>query len=302
MRTIAVANHKWGNVDIFRQTYKNLGEAGLSKFHRGMHVKCDYVLMGMTDNPHQAPFTEYRKEERIMVAMENPSIWNIPTQTICGAGIVISPFICHNNGQSRFVRANPSVPWFYGIEFDCNAGLAHSPRNSHIGLEELAILPKPKKDKILSIIVSGKKGLPGYEWRTQLADRLKRVFGKDCDIFGFGHNPIADKKEALDRYQFTVTIENESHDYYWTEKLSDAYLGHTYPIYAGDNRVQEDFPAHISTIKYGIDIDIAVKKIAKVISRYDANYERAVMENRHAVLFKHNLFYMIDRILQGANK
>ena len=39
---------------------------------------------------------------------------------------------------------------------------------------------------------------------------IENILGSACDIFGFGHNPIADKRDALDPYMFHLCIENES--------------------------------------------------------------------------------------------
>ena len=299
MATVSVLHSDWGPIDTFRQTYHSNGKAGRTTFVKGIHPDSDYVLLGMNDKPNSEIMSYFRLEQRILIVMENPSIWEPNEETLRNAGIIVSPFPSHKkHDKSIFIQSHPAIPWFYGIEFDCNHGLTHKPTRSLLSLDDMIEMKKPHKQKILSMIVSGKNNSPGYVWRHALAKRLKEVLGPDCDIYGFGHNPVPDKRVAIDPYYFTIVIENESADYYWTEKLSDAYLGFAYPIYAGDRRVREDFTASISTIDFFGEIDASVKKVTKIISRHSSDYDRAILENRQKILFDHNLFYMLDNIIQ----
>jgi hypothetical protein len=296
MTSIAFPNHLWRTVDLFRQTYGCKGKAASSTFYKGPRTGCDFVLLSMSEVPEERVLQAYRHEQRILVVMENPSVWQVPEAILATAGVVISPFNEYRRDRARFFRANPSVPWFYGIHFDNKTSLQHLPLRSVIEFKDIAEMTRPNKQKILSVIVSGKGSHVGYRWRLALAQELKKVFGRDCDIFGFGHNPIPDKSIAIDPYLFTLAIENESRDFYWTEKLADSYLGFAYPIYSGDKRVQDDFQGTISTLVFGMDIKDAVKRIMHIISNHDSDYERSVLENRNAILYEHNLFYMLDRI------
>ena len=271
----------------------------MSQFHKGLVAGCDYLLLGMNMDLDHPIVQTYSKDQCMLITMENPSIWSVPCSIVSRSGIIVSPFPAYGRESSYSIRAHPAIPWFYGIEFDGKRGLEHYPVNTALFFDDMVSMRPPSKSKLLSIVVSGKSGSIGYQWRLSLAERLKQVLGPDCDIYGFGHNPISDKRDAIDPYLFTLCIENESHDYYWTEKLADAYLGYAYPIYSGDRRVQDDFPAHISTLEFGMDVNKAVKKVICIISGYDAGYSQAIIENRNSILFRHNMFYSIDSVLRG---
>lgn len=62
---------------------------------------------------------------------------------------------------------------------------------------------------------------------------------KDIDYGGKWRNnvggPVKDKIEFLNNYKFNICCENSQRDMYITEKILDAYLGNTVPIYAGGN-------------------------------------------------------------------
>ena len=56
---------------------------------------------------------------------------------------------------------------------------------------------------------------------------------------GFGFNPITNKKNAIDPYLYSIAIENSSYRHYWTEKISDVFLGYSAPIYYGCKNLDE---------------------------------------------------------------
>ena len=74
------------------------------------------------------------------------------------------------------------------------------------------------------MVASAKGVTPGHRWRCSLINELKRYFGDEIDIYGFGHKPVERKEDAIDPYLFNIAIENMSSDYYMTEKLCDVAL------------------------------------------------------------------------------
>jgi hypothetical protein len=89
-----------------------------------------------------------------------------------------------------------------------------------------------EKDRPLSLIASAKRSLPGHRLRHRVAARLLRE-GIAADLLGGGYRPFGPKAEGLARYRFTVAIENSRQAGYFTEKLIDAILCRTIPIYWG---------------------------------------------------------------------
>ena len=299
MAIVYAPHSQWGKVNTLRQTYHSSGYAGNSFFHSNPKQDSDFLLMGMNDDETNEYIHKFDKSKRILLIMENPSIWSPSSKTFDLAGTIISPFI--NSLSTTIIQHHSAIPWFYGINFSKKSGLLHQPLEAVLTLDQLISMPLPEKPKLLSVIVSGKNSSPGYQWRLNLAFRLKNILGSACDIFGFGHNPIADKRDALDPYMFHLCIENESSEHYWSEKLADAYLGYCYPIYSGARSVNEYFPSPIDTIEFGIDIETAAKKAIRIISQFDNSKIRQIIENRNSILFQHNLYYLVDRLIHGRN-
>jgi hypothetical protein len=51
------------------------------------------------------------------------------------------------------------------------------------------------------------------------------------------------KRNLVEQFRFSIAIENSEQPGYITEKITDAFLAHTVPIYWGDPRVTEEFNA-----------------------------------------------------------
>ena len=96
--------------------------------------------------------------------------------------------------------------------------------------------------------------------RNLLEERLRfvRAFGVDIDIYGcppwngsdgwqeFPNylGPTADKQKTLSQYTFVLAFENSDSDGYITEKIVQALLAGTIPLYWGGGKyLQETIPA-----------------------------------------------------------
>ena len=86
-----------------------------------------------------------------------------------------------------------------------------------------------KKSKMLSLIASSKKSYKGHQLRHAVASR----FSKSMDLFGRAYKPVKHKVEALKDYRYSIVIENCRSDFYFTEKLIDAFACGTVPVYWG---------------------------------------------------------------------
>lgn len=94
-----------------------------------------------------------------------------------------------------------------------------------------------QKTKKVSIIVSWKKETEGQKLRHEVISR----FGDRMDVYGNGYKKVENKIEALRDYQFSIIIENEKSDYWFTEKLIDCLVTGTIPIFWGSSKVAENF-------------------------------------------------------------
>lgn len=89
-----------------------------------------------------------------------------------------------------------------------------------------------KKTKILSVVASNKNQTFGHKLRHQAIEFLKSN-SIEIDTYGTGYKPINYKLDALKDYTFSLVIENSKEDFYFTEKLIDAFVTGTVPIYWG---------------------------------------------------------------------
>lgn len=89
-----------------------------------------------------------------------------------------------------------------------------------------------EKSRMMSLIASEKRSQEGHRLRHDLA-AWAGAEGLDVDVMGRGYTPFAAKAEGLASYRYSLVIENVRERNYFTEKLLDAILCRTVPIYWG---------------------------------------------------------------------
>ena len=100
--------------------------------------------------------------------------------------------------------------------------------------EELRIYNKTKQ---VSCISSTKSFLPGHLTRLSMVEQVQHR----VDLYGRGIREISSKLEALKDYRYSIAIENDISENYYTEKLTDCLLTGTIPIYCGCPNIGEFF-------------------------------------------------------------
>ena len=98
-------------------------------------------------------------------------------------------------------------------------------------VDDWSTLDTSKSDNI-SLIASSKNDLQGHRLRHEVVDWAKQSH-VSVDIMGNGYRPFEKKSDGLAPYRFSVIIENVQQANYFTEKLLDAILCETVPIYWG---------------------------------------------------------------------
>lgn len=106
------------------------------------------------------------------------------------------------------------------------------------------------KNKMTSIIVSNKRQLPAHKLRHQIVN----MFGNYLDgVFGSGYKYIQTKTEGLADYCYSIVVENNMRDWYFSEKLIDCFATGTIPIYRGPKCVDDFFDSsaiiHFDTLQ-----------------------------------------------------
>lgn len=97
-----------------------------------------------------------------------------------------------------------------------------------------------EKKSAVSMITTDKMLCREHEVRYALGKRLQK---QPCgvNVMGRGFEFIEKKEEGLCDYAFSVAVENDWNDLYFTEKLLDCFLTGTIPIYLGCPGVKEIF-------------------------------------------------------------
>ncbi len=94
------------------------------------------------------------------------------------------------------------------------------------------------KTKMCSLIASAKRDLQGHVLRHNTVDWV-RAEALDVDVMGGGYDPFEKKSDGLSPYRYSVVIENVREPNYFTEKLIDAVLCQSVPIYWGCPNIGE---------------------------------------------------------------
>ena len=99
-----------------------------------------------------------------------------------------------------------------------------------------------KKTKNVSILSSNKKMCPLHYLRLAIAWECKKE--GLADTFGtFDGGHAVTMAETLKRYRYSIAIENQISDYFYTERLISAFISMTVPIYVGARKIEKFFNA-----------------------------------------------------------
>jgi hypothetical protein len=128
------------------------------------------------------------------------------------------------------------------------------------------------KAKLCSFLGSSKKMTRGHKFRHNLYDILKvqlqgqqivhlfgsmtgKPFGENKDCHLDNNIPWHDKTDALKDFMFSIVIENDQYDDYFTEKITDCFATGTIPIYYGTKNIGDYFNTD-GIIEISMDVDI----------------------------------------------
>jgi hypothetical protein len=124
---------------------------------------------------------------------------------------------------------------------DKHPNIRYCPAGSNLPwIKEQEVYPKTK---MTSLIASPKKYAFGHALRHSLAEKWK----DNVDLYGgvMGSKRVGsttwDKLEALKDYRFSIIIENDKYETYYTEKLTDCFATGTIPVYWGAPDIETHF-------------------------------------------------------------
>ena len=133
-----------------------------------------------------------------------------------------------------------------------------------------------EKSKKISMITSDKQWSNQQKFRYGFALENK----EKLDLFGRGFNNIENKEDGLKDYMFSVSVENDTYDTYFTEKILDCFATGTIPIYKGTKKIIEHFNSEGIIFLDEINIDSidsdlyfskieAIKENLEIVKKYE---------------------------------
>jgi len=96
------------------------------------------------------------------------------------------------------------------------------------------------KSQLASIIASPKNDLEGHKLRHSVIKEIQDL-KLNISILGRSYKPFKNKEDGLKSFMYSVIIENIREKDYFTEKIVDACLCNTVPIYWGAPNISDYF-------------------------------------------------------------
>lgn len=97
-----------------------------------------------------------------------------------------------------------------------------------------------KKEKNISVVSSNKQMCEMHKYRAAVTK--KYIHDKRVDTYGAAcGNYIEKKADTLEKYRYSIAIENDVTAFYFTEKLLDCFAAMTVPIYIGAKEIGKFF-------------------------------------------------------------
>ena len=147
------------------------------------------------------------------------------------------------------------------------------------------------KTKLVSMIASNKGWLRGHQNRLEWVEKLK----DKVDLFGTGRAfQLNDKEDGLRDYMFSVSIENDASDAYFTEKLTDNFVMGTVPVYYGSRKVVERYFNPQGVIFLEDDPTLSTLSVEKYQSKMPAIEENFKLEQELPI----SEYYFFEKYLK----
>ena len=196
--------------------------------------------------------------------------------------------------EDRLPRANlevvshlPALSLFMkdcaGIKFHRSIPYVHF---HHMAtFEQLNTIDEARRTKLICSITSGLTGIPGHQSRRIFLESFSAAC-PDFDLFGkFSELSAAipayrgqciSKWRTVSQYKYSLVIENATDDYYISEKIFDALICGSMPIYHGSNKIFEVLPKEWFYYLPSLDIS----EISKLNAFIATDAYKTVSDNR----------------------
>ncbi len=194
--------------------------------------------------------------------------------------------------------------WWVGMKMKSINGLHVIDNDYTLDYDLLSNSQAMSKLNRVSLIMSNKRNLKGHRERLIAIEKLmSRPISKYIDLYGSEFRKIDDKYHAIKPYKYHLIFENEIKSNYWTEKLGDAYLGLSFPIYSGCTNIAEFFDPKSMMEFNRFNVDDMERKIELALDSdyHEANFNK-ILESKNLILNKYNIFNIITDLCAENSK
>lgn len=280
----------------------NIGDSYLRRFENfepiigncHFHFERDFRnydwLVAYDDLPRDSPSETLAcpRKNTLLLTGEPSSITRYGGNFLAQFGHILSSqepgLIRHPN----LITRQSGLFWYYG---------GSDQRGTH---DALSSAQPPEKTKAISCVCSTKAmSHTLHSKRFAFVSRLMNHDLPELDVWGYGIRELTNKADAIDPYKYHLAIENHTCDHHWTEKLADAFLGYSLPIYFGCTNLDDYFPPDSYV---WIDIRNADQALATIRQTLAEDpYEKrlpAIQEARRRVLEEYSTFPQLARLIR----
>lgn len=274
-------NYEYPN--LLRQTPNFKGEWDGIQFTFEEVEECDFLVV--INRSEKDICVKCRKGGKILLIQEPPyERNNYFKMSFRFYDTIISGF--KDVGNFKMLNTQAALPWHINKTYD--------------ELAELKVDKSfPKMDKV-SFITSNSNIYPEHAVRLNFIDFMKKE-SFDFDLYGRGFQPIQDKFDGIYPYKYSIAAENYIGKDYFTEKIIDAFLSLTMPIYYGCPNITDYFPKESMILVDMNKPKESLEKIKEAVATklWDKNKD-AIMHARDLVLNKYQLFPMLHDIIKNT--
>ena len=281
-----------GNVggDYLRRFPNRIPSWGNCRFIFDLDCRDYDWLIVYDDLPRDSPVEHLAcpRQNTMLITGEPSSITHYGKRFLAQFGHVLTGQESWAIRHPGVIRRQPGLLWYYG---------GSDERGTY---DHLVNTPPPEKTKTISIVCSTKAMRHTmHAQRLAFTKRLMSDLPK-LDVFGYGMGHLDNKADAIDPYKYHLVIENHACPHHWTEKLADAYLGYSLPIYFGCTNPGDYFPeesfAWIDIRNY----DASLAKIRSLIAA--GEYQKrlpSIIEARRRILEEYATFPQAARLIEA---
>lgn len=134
-------------------------------------------------------------------------------------------------------------PEYFRYIFTHDSQLLTLPNARMLNWADVWLTTDSEKTKGISLVTSPKDWCPLHHARLELYNYFKDHGGVDCFYGDWNNSEIPNIKPAdyLEHYKFSIIIENDIDDFWFTEKILNCFATKTVPIYVGARKINELF-------------------------------------------------------------